>query len=308
VNKDNSVRDDIARKFITSAADNSNKAIKNVWLILFTAGTFAALTRIDAVLGEVGLVKDHSNLIVDYPIISIGLFVIYFLTFFRFYVGDTRLFDVRYGETLSIFNENISQLSHSRESEESYFQFLEYQDQDKFKFEAIFLIFQTLMIVYLAYQILNPTSFILIYILLMLTNSIWLTLSNLTFRTEISESVAKIFREIENNHSLSAMFPMKPGWVWVINNIVTALILLVLITIHSQKPPLEFFGVGFSSACILYIGTFVMIMNCLIDIHFARDFYFPRFSQFYKQQSIHLNLGDKPLNPDDNHQQNNHIK
>jgi len=288
-------RDEMARKFITVAANNSYTSIKNVWLILFTAGTFAALTQLDSALRSLNLVDGHlSDTHVTNPMISIFLFVIYFLTFFRFYVGDTRIFDVRYGETLKIFNENISQHDHSRETEEKYLTFLKYQDQDKFKFEAIFLIFQTLLIVYLSYQILNPVSFMKSYLILMIVNSIWLTISNLKFKSEIAEYVAEIFPRMENNISFTAMFPQKPGWIWIINNVVTATFLgAMLILLYYSHSWFE--GMSINTRIILIVATLVMMANCVIDIHKARDFYFPRFSKFYSEQSIHLNSTVKPI-------------
>lgn len=104
-------RKELFRKFAGTAIENSHGAIKQVWVALFAGGTFALIKSFDELMGCAGffdrpgtcngfLQKVH-NCPSDRVYLLLLLFTLYFvyiLTFYRFYVGNVRVFDMRYIE------------------------------------------------------------------------------------------------------------------------------------------------------------------------------------------------------------------
>ncbi len=276
----------VVRDFITAASTNSNNAIKNVWLILFTAGTFSAISQVDIAFKTLGIITKPVGMTdAQYPLISILAFAVYFLTFFRFYVGDIRIFDIRYNEILHIINNHIDCVGLTPKTQNQLLRFLDYHDKNLFRLESVFLVFQTVIIVYLAFQILYPENFIRVYILLMVLNASWLILSNRWFKPLIFDIVSQILPGAINVSSFNAMFPRQVGWVWVKNNLGTALILIAItMSVFAQEPAYSL-TTYMPLTTIYWIAFIVILLNCLIDLHLARDFYFPRFSELYVAQS-----------------------
>src|SRR5208282_528469 len=102
----------LARSYIAEAIKNAHSAIRTSWTIMFTAGTFGAVSTMSSVL------RCKRNLyipwITDYPVAKsschfndhlvnyVLCFIVYFLTFARFYLGDCRIFDIKYSELFQL--------------------------------------------------------------------------------------------------------------------------------------------------------------------------------------------------------------
>lgn len=170
------------------AIKNSHNAIKSVWTILFTGGTFALLNSFDHVV-ECSLVdpseraaatvgtgfpcKDLAYLSGYYGFpIYLGLIVVYVATFYRFYVGNIRVFDIRYNEAIE-FVKNLAAKRSETDQDAEYDWLLDYNDRWK-KIENIYLMFKTLVIVYLTVSIANPLKFEVVYLLLLLMDILWI--------------------------------------------------------------------------------------------------------------------------------------
>ena len=280
--------DEVVRHFIDVATTNSNSSIKSVWLILFTAGTISALAKLNIVLIQLGFVQGVQNpeLQSSYPIASLILFIIYFMTFFRFYVGDIRIFDIRYTEIFKILNKHLQVHGTQSHDKKGLLEFLKFQDQNIFKFESLYLVFQTLIIVYLAYQITSPIDFLKVYALLMLINALWLTFSNLRFSERTSALISDIFPGATKSHSFQSMFPRKAGWFWATNNFLTAIGigLCILFFTGQINVPASIVG-SLDPVIFLEFAVGLTLFNCVIDLHMARDFYFPRFADLYESQA-----------------------
>lgn len=111
-------------------------AIKSCWLVIFAGGTINFITSLDKMGSCFGILNPH-NCPSDYnlALLNLGviplLHVVYILTFFRFYVGDIRVFDFRYSEVYKFAN----MLADTGEphTAEMYRQILKYSDNNVFK-------------------------------------------------------------------------------------------------------------------------------------------------------------------------------
>lgn len=286
------LREKTARRFIDAATTNSHAAVKNVWLILFTVGGISALHAMNNIFMTLGVLDGTPYSETPYPAISLALMFVYFLTFFRFYVGDVRIFDLRYTEIYRIFDGNIDDPDPKETQLEAMSEYIKLADKNSLRYESIFLIFQTIVISFLAFQILNPANFVKVYVFLMVINSAWLFILNLAYDSSIAERLDTIFNAKTDTQKFSAIFPLKPGYVWIANNLFCAFAIgitsLVFLNQSDIFPLLETsFGLSlgtFSVELTLTLAAGFMILNCTYDIVKAKDFYFPRFHKFYDAQ------------------------
>ena len=277
----------LVRRYISEAILNSHAAIKSCWLVMFTAGTFAALTNLNAVLRCFGVLGHPASAkcSFDEPLLNYCLaFVIFFLTFARFYLGDVRLFDNRYSEVYKLVNDEID-LHGGKDAADRFSALLAHNDRNMFKFEGIWLLFQTLMVVFLAYQIDAPSNFVTVYIVLLICNAIWLEIMNQLVEPTTSHTLAEIFPFTKKEaRRLRARFPRIASNIWAVNNVCHAVALLFVQflavgALRSWGYPVQasILGANTPLACLL-----ICLSNCAVDFLLAWNLYFPRFSQFYR--------------------------
>jgi hypothetical protein len=318
----------LARAFVSEAISNSHAGIKACWLIVFSAGTFAALSTMKDALIQLEWLRGTvpvDKQIAQYPVICFLLFAAFVLTFLRFYIGGVRVFDIRYSEIFKLVNNEISGDSErlldfknfvraseaqklltateadSREitdfkklvvdsdvfrplnvdmlqGSQSITRFRELvtnSDNNLYKFEIFILAFQTLFVVFLAFQIGDWLNFAKVYAVLLICNLIYLTLNYKLSAVVISPIFNQIFSAAENIPAISAMFPMKASASWIKNNLATLAVLLVIFGVFHFCPMKaeQSNGWGF---CI----SMIVLVNCAVDFVLARDFYFPQFGDF----------------------------
>jgi hypothetical protein len=286
----------LVRTYISNSIANSHSAIKNCWLIMFSAGTFAALSalnitlRCDGYLSGPPTICPTAPAIWNNPVLNslFGIFI-FVLTFARFYLGDVRIFDEKYSEIYSLVVETIKARQDPlpveeekkellNESLDLFLRLLRYNDARLLKFEGIWLIFQTLIIVFLAFQINDPYNFFTVYGVLLLSNSIWLILTNVFVSSTITEINQKIFYFHSRDKSFSGKFPRLASLRWATNNLIhCAGLCIVVYFSHRWYAPLRP-----SSYALLIWGYLICVSNCIVDFVVTRDFYFPKFYDFYK--------------------------
>lgn len=297
--KDSEIDLRLARSYIAEAIKNAHAAIRSSWTIMFTAGTFGALSTINAVLR-----CKHSWYIphiISYPTppnachyddtlvnYMMGL-IVYFLTFSRFYLGDCRVFDIKYSEIFSlIVNETNSRSG--RGPEERFERIMRYNDRKFFKFEFIWMLFQTLVVIFLAFQIDNAEFFVEVYILLLVSNSVWLYVSVFqgepTITNTVSEALPYMHLAVPSRGRIRAKLrlPREAARVWIINNLVHATILCLIVIFSPMLGP------AFSVSDVylqtwsfsMTIAMMVCLSNCLVDFKLSHNFYFPKFFDDYE--------------------------
>lgn len=221
-------RKEVFRKVAGTAIENSHAALKQVWVALFAGGTFQLIRSFDNFMGCVRAtpaeieragksLKDVCEIaylqgyLVNIPPQSINnpvpwseigllltLYLIYVLTFYRFYVGNIRVFDVRYieigkfvallAEKLEAAAKKLGEASESKnngpaqkanaQKDQLYQQFFDYNNKQKRIGDSIFLMVKTLTIVGLTLEINNPFFFIVIYTVVLLLDLGWMQASN----------------------------------------------------------------------------------------------------------------------------------
>jgi hypothetical protein len=319
----------LARAFVSEAISNSHAGIKACWLIVFSAGTYAALSTMKDVFIQMKLfhttVSPDKQVVIDQdPAICFVLFAVFVLTFLRFYIGGVRVFDIRYSEIFKLVNTAMSDNSNDmaslrklvRQSEifqlvtterqedsddlgsfkkrlassdifkpadnvsledqkdmDRFKRLVENSDKTIYKFEVVLLTFQTLIVVFLAFQIGAWQNFAKVYAFLLLWNVIYLGFNYVWSGVVIRPIFEEIFPATGNIGSVAAMFPMRASLVWIGNNLVCMFILLDVI-FYSYPFIVDRPDVYAVFVCI------VLSLNCAFDFILARDFYFPQFCEF----------------------------
>jgi hypothetical protein len=316
----------LARAFVSEAISNSHAGIKACWLIVFSAGTYAALSTMKDVLIQMGwfntTVPIERRIVLDQPAaVCFVLFVVFVATFLRFYIGGVRVFDIRYSEFFKLVNMEMSENANEAASFQKLFRESEFSrllspdattdsdeiaklkkalresdifrsasaaarndlsrfkrlvknsDQSLFKFEVVVLTFQTLIVVFLAFQIGSWLNFTKVYAFLLLWNVIYLSFNYVWSGVVIRPIFEEIFPATRNITSVSSMFPMRASLIWIANNLVCLLILIDVL----------FFSDPFITERSDLYAAFVCVvlsLNCMFDFTVARDFYFPQFHEF----------------------------
>jgi hypothetical protein len=289
----------IFRKFAREATKNSHAAIKGCWMILFTGGTLALLRSFDELIEckfpllKSGLSGIHCNQSIDNFsfFLSLSLFIVYILTFYRFYVGNIRVFDIRYDEVFkfidSLHDEKNQQNIDQRDPAETldYHNLLHYSDS-LIKRESIYLIVPTLIIVYLTVTPLNPFKFLCVYLLLLLLDIVWL-IWNLRFLADAQHDhteylIARffeVFPELKET-GFDKTFPKRASRTWSINNSCFAIIILAILIAY-------FFDFRICSdwtdisnrQFLLAAGALAALANCILDLLLTWKFYNPKFGE-----------------------------
>jgi hypothetical protein len=167
-----------------------------------------------------------------------------------------------------------------KDSLDLFIRLLRYNDARLLKFEGIWLIFQTLIIVFLAFQLNDPYNFFTVYGILLLSNSIWLILTNVVVAPTITQINQEVFYFHPRDESFFGRFPRLAAWRWAINNVVhcSGLCLVVYLSHRSLAVVVP----DPHSPSLLIWGYGLCISNCIADFVLTRDFYFPKFMYFYK--------------------------
>ncbi|MGD0189333.1 MAG: hypothetical protein ABSD74_01190 [Rhizomicrobium sp.] len=289
-----------------NAVENSHNAIKQVWVALFAGGTFSFIKSFDDLM-------HCAHVFFPYPdervhcswllggdnesirlAICISLYVAYALTFYRFYVGNIRVFDLRYVEIVK-----FTKLLY--ESDRAAFERLfDHLDEGR-RWDSIYLIFKTFVIISLTIEINTPFIFFSIYFLVLLLDVAWIRIAihprplfkPLFFETiglpaELGSATSGwpqesrvAYKELEMTFSSHAMT------IWTRNNTIFSIIMLVLIPLPYlyRGSDLELYSLILLSLCV--------IMNSLIDLIMTWNFYNPKFSKGYR---LFLNEG-RPVGP-----------
>jgi hypothetical protein len=293
----------VVRKYIARSIGNSHAAAKSCWVIMFSAGTFAALSALNLALRCDGLFNGSTVVACPNPSDSFLLFktsvslFIFVLTFSRFYLGDVRVFDEKYSEVHELVRDKIDAGDKSREQDGGaelknalllFSKLLSYNDTTWLKFESVWLIFQTMIIVFLAFQLAEATNFLIVYATLLVCNSIWLTATNVLVEHTISDAHREVFDFYRGDRGFMARYPHLASWRWTINNMFHFIALVLIILIQHGAIGSTFIGITVSEETLMVAGYVVCISNCVIDFTITRDFYFPKFSEFYRtfQESI----------------------
>lgn len=331
-------RKGVYRKFASTAIENSHVAIKQVWVALFTGGTFALINSAENLiecgqllvahstdtkkLGEVCREPFYAWDIFWYASIFAPLFIIYLLTFYRFYVGNIRVFDMKYievgkyvshlaeaNEKLLAEEEKATFSAHKKDRlvdkkkkaaetiDQYYADFFSYIDKNA-RWESIYLIFLTLIVVSLTIAVNHPALFLATYVLLLAIDIIWIEFAQ---SKTSGNSFVQDFRELfvsslklsnleEHTPGLAAsmkMFPQTARGVWLWNNVGFALALVVVVALIYLD------SIGTQENKWLYVlGAALAFLNCILDLVLAWRFYNPRFAQCYKLLPADAPSGD----------------
>jgi hypothetical protein len=302
------------RKVAGEAIRNSHIAIKNCWMILFTGGTVALLNQFDRLTGCVFTGARHVNHCSDIHLNSTmstfshwyfvalysSLIFVYFLTFYRFYVGNVRVFDIRYDEVFkfitSLSDKDIRPNVDPNSEDAEYQALFSYSDV-WIKKESVVLMLQTFLVIYLALLILHPLKFMLVYLLVLFVDCWWIAWSAFSakgknnLQTLFSEKFFEIFGELkERKETINKMFPSGAMSVWHKNNSIFAIILLPLVAL-SLLVDVDADAVKYISSVapkdvvvevLFALGAISMLANCAADLWRARTFYSPLFGENHR--------------------------
>ncbi|MEA2894953.1 MAG: hypothetical protein QOJ84_568 [Bradyrhizobium sp.] len=312
----------LARAFVSEAISNSHAGIKACWLIVFSAGTYAALSTMKDVLIQMG--QFHGTVSADkqitqHPFICFVLFAVFVITFLRFYIGGVRVFDIRYSEIFKLINAEsndsndmagfkgfvdnsdtfklvsaaphdskeiadfkvllansaVFKLENTQSLENSnikrFKELVANSDKNIYKYEVVILTFQTLIVVFLAFQIGDWLNFAEVYAFLLTWNVIYLIFNYSRSKAVLKKMFEDIFSDAAKGPAVSAMFPMRASLIWILNNTVCVLALSAIF--YFCLPSVSNFHGALVCVCVS--------LNCIADFFiFARDFYFPRFGEF----------------------------
>jgi hypothetical protein len=291
------------RKIASEGIKNSHFAIKNCWLILFAGGTFALLNSFDHII-ECRLFKEamdkfcvESSFDSKYFLLYLLLCCIYLLTFYRFYVGNVRVFDVRYNETFEFIktiheNEKTKTPNEIKIEDDDYKSIFKLVDTWN-KVESIFLMAKTLMIIYLTVAVLNPFKFLLIYFSVLVFDIVWMIFfsgpADLKdyFPTKYFETFPSLANEPLKGQ-VQKMFPSYALKYWSRNNAVFALVIALIIIGYSYHAwyvwPLDPNSERRVALEILlfWCGAGAMLVNCLVDLVGTWTFYNPRYGMAHE--------------------------
>ncbi|HWX82038.1 MAG TPA: hypothetical protein VNZ48_00435 [Xanthobacteraceae bacterium] len=318
----------VFRKFARKAAEKSHAVLKSCWMILFTGGTFALLHSFDEwvqsvedmfksvdPIGSQSFLELHGIELFKAPL-SFVLFVVYLLTFYRFYVGNIRVFDMIYDEVFEFIDslhdeknfqpndENNSQPKRPapESKDDEYGKLLEYSD-NLIKWESFFLIMTALIVVFLTVTPLNPLKFLIVYFILLFFDILWLTADKLWVKyvaihqfdvREARNFFRSKFKKVfgKPGQACDKMFPSHALKTWEDNNIWFATVIFIILGTYCaiyycyEPPPTNVPPLLRKEAVelmVLWLGAAAALANCCIDLRKAWTFYHPTFSDAYKE-------------------------
>ena len=256
----------VFRGFAEAATKNSHATIKQVWTILFTAGTFALLQSFDRWvisfehifdgsfdpnepyiwceqfrfdLSEIACWGERHDLELCTLMVSLPLFVVYLLTFYRFYVGNIRVFDMKYDEVFKFIDSRYEAENwHNGEPDNSkknadYQKLLEYSTRLSGR-ETFQLMINTLVIVYLTVLPLSPFKFLLVYFILMILDMLWISKSADRHQHFFQNRFFEEFERLPPKDLIEEVFPKYATGRWHANNLLFAFILLVVLIFYGR--------------------------------------------------------------------------
>jgi hypothetical protein len=303
----------VFRSFAEEATKNSHTTIKQVWTILFTGGTFALLHSFDRLImsyeniifdGSVDIIgpqswcgrhgMDLSTLVcwgerhgmeLSTLTVSLLLFVVYLLTFYRFYVGNIRVFDMKYDEALKLINnyykkDNWEGKPNDSKKNLDYQKLLNYSTRLTGA-ETFHLMINTLVIVYLTVLPLSPFKFLFVYLILLLLDMHWIWRSNKGEQHFLSDRFFEVFSKLPRE-LIEEVFPKYATDRWHKNNRICFVILLFTLTFYMMISWGDYEGGEQVQQILLWCGAGVAFLNCYVDLHDTWDFYNPKFSQAHK--------------------------
>jgi hypothetical protein len=323
----------VFRKFARKSTEKSHAVLKSCWMILFTGGTFALLHSFDEwvqsiednfsrsvdAVGSQSFLEQHGVELFKAPL-SLLLFIVYLLTFYRFYVGNIRVFDMIYDEIFEFIDSLHDEKNlkpdwtapPAKVRDEEYEKLLKYSD-NLIKWESFFLILTALIVVFLTVTPANPLKFLIVYSILLIADIFWLTADKIWVKyvaprqLNVSEA-RKFFKEKfksvfgKSVEECDEMFPIHALEVWKENNIQFATIILVVLglywTIYYWLPlPTDVPALlrkEVVQLSVLWLGAVAAFANCWIDLKKARRFYHPTFSDAYKKLLASQTTGSGP--------------
>jgi hypothetical protein len=286
-------RADIFYQFARKATGKSHEALKNCWVILFAGGTFALIHSFDDFINcsffswslPQGYATSHPFCSDIKPynyyfFLSLLLFFVYGLTFYRFYVGNIRMFDIIYNEVFEFFDnlEKIKSVDRLK--------LLEYSGS-LMKGESFFLILTAMIIVYLTVTPINPPKFLTTYLILLAADIAWMvwmkwsSSSKTTLEVRgsyFSDEFETTFERLRHT-KFRKVFPSYAICIWNGNNIVFLVIIFIILATYR----LLFNHVNEETELlVLWCGAGAALLNCVLDIGCAWDFYHPKFTDAYK--------------------------
>jgi hypothetical protein len=220
--------------------------------------------------------------------VSLLLFVVFLLTFYRFYVGNIRVFDMKYDEVFKFIDsrykaENWHGKPNESKKNEDYQDLLNYSTRLSRR-ETFHLMINTLTIVYLTVLPLNPFKFLLVYFILLVLDMLWIWRSADRHQHFFAERFYEEFGSLLPKERIEEVFPKYATDRWHINNMLFAFVLLVILTIYvwvlndsSGSLMQEWKKIG-----LLALGAVVALMNCIVDLRWTWGFYNPKFILAYE--------------------------
>jgi hypothetical protein len=296
-------REKIFRKAAGTAIENSHGAIKQVWVALFAGGTFAFINSFDTMMGCSGvpLFSSHPDRCPSFIdgnshwwnfVLVASLYVVYVLTFYRFYVGNIRVFDMRYVEIVK-FVASVAEVQKPAENRDDYLRLFDYVDTNR-RWESIYLIFKTLVIISLTIDVNAPETFLSIYLLVLVMDVFWIFVlakrprpyNYLDLFAEKLELPTDPANQPEGRRQgvedLRRMFPTDALAYWKMNNLICFVLLFVtLVPVWIAK----FCPQNCLVAHLIWYyaaGAVVALGNCAFDFYGTWWFYNPRFKRVYE--------------------------
>lgn len=293
------------------ATANSHNAVKSSWLVLFSGGAVIVLSAFHSELKcfapIIGANTTADSMCRNQPssfdltTTTLASFI-YVLTFIRFYIGDIRLFDIRYSEIFKLAKDYYEKCSKVGSVNEKFSRdlcteiFTAYSDRNLYKIENIFLIFQTLFIVFIALYTREAVNFLFLFTVLLFVNAAWLWFIALSGKTLIADKLYRVFPFLRDVPTISASLPQTASKFWAINNtIFSVLIISILIYIVTQYYNSDTNSGSLSNyqatyEALIIIAFLLALANSIIDLIFTWSFYFPQFGSAFASLASEQNL------------------
>jgi hypothetical protein len=306
----------VFRGFAEEATKNSHATIKQVWTILFTGGTFALLHSFDRLvisfedifdgsydsnesymwcerfrfdLSEIACWRERFDLELYTLMVSLLLFVVYLLTFYRFYVGNIRVFDMKYDEAFKFIDSRYkaenwdNRKPDNSKKNKDYQKLLQYSTRLSGR-ETFQLMINTLVIVYLTVLPLSPFKFLLVYFILLILDMLWIWKSADRYQHFFQKRFFEEFEDRPPKNLIEEVFPKYATDRWHANNLLFAFVLLVVLIIYVRvffESPVSLMQER-EEVILLALGAAVALMNCVVDLRCTWGFYNPKFSLAYQ--------------------------
>jgi hypothetical protein len=303
----------VFRSFAEAATKNSHATIKQVWTILFTGGTFALLHSFyqwvisvedifDGSLDPIGPQSwcdrfhfdpsamacwgERHGMELSTLAMSFLLFVVYLLTFYRFYVGNIRVFDMKYDEIFKFINtlhkaDNWDGGPDNLKKNLDYKRLLDYSTRLSGT-ETFQLMINTLVIVFLTVLPLNPLMFLFAYLILLVLDMRWIRKGEEGGQHFFSDRFFEEFGGSPPKELIEEVFPKYATDRWHKNNGFCFLYLLFILIFYLMISCGDYKGGEQVQQLLLWCGAGVAFLNCYVDLHDTWDFYNPKFSQAHE--------------------------